>query len=145
MHHKQRQQVMEQNLIIIGAAIFGLLGAAHLIYTFFTDKFNAFDATVTEAMKGTSPVLTKETTIWKAWVGFNASHSLGAMLVAAFYIPLANSHFNVIQEVTWFSLLPVIIGISYLFLAKVYWFNIPFIGISISTACFIVAAVLINT
>ncbi len=136
---------MEQNLIIIGAAIFGILGAAHLIYTFFTNKFNAFDSTVTEAMKGTSPVLTKETTIWKAWIGFNASHSLGAMLVAAFYIPLATSHFNVIQEAAWFSLLPVIIGISYLFLAKLYWFKIPFIGISISTACFILAAVLINT
>ena len=40
-------------------------------------------------MKQTSPVLTKDTTVWDAWVGFNASHSIGAMLVAAFYIPLA--------------------------------------------------------
>ncbi len=136
---------MEQSLIIIGASIFGILGVAHLIYTFFTNKFDAFDPSVTDAMKGTTPVLTKETTIWKAWIGFNASHSLGAMLVAAFYIPLAIWHFNVIQEAVWFSLLPVMIGISYLFLAKKYWFKIPFIGVSISTVCFIVAAVLVNT
>jgi len=136
---------MEQVLIIIGASIFGVLGTVHLLYTFFTDKFNAYDPSVTEAMKATSPVLTKETSVWNAWVGFNASHSLGAMLVAGVYIPLAVSYFNIIQQSIWFSVLPVIIGLSYLILAKKYWFKIPLIGISISTVCFAIAAVLINT
>lgn len=81
----------------------------------------------------------------RAWVGFNASHSSGAMLVAGIYIPLTASYFNVIQGSVWFSTLPVLIGISYLILAKKYWFNIPFIGIHISTLCFSIAAVLINT
>ena len=136
---------MAQVLIIIGASIFGVLGSIHLIYTFFTNKFEAYDPAVTEAMKATTPVLTKETTVWNAWVGFNASHSLGAMLVAGVYIPLSISYFNVIRELIWFSVLPVIIGLSYLVLAKKYWFKIPFFGILISTLCFIVAAVLINT
>ena len=57
---------MEQGLIIVGASIFGILGAMHLAYTFFTNKFEAFDAAVTEAMKATSPVLTKETSICNA-------------------------------------------------------------------------------
>ncbi|WP_199490935.1 LIC_13387 family protein [Marinobacter vulgaris] len=136
---------MAQALIIIGASIFGILGAIHLLYTFFTDKFNAYDSSVTEAMKGVSPILTKETSIWNAWVGFNASHSLGAILVACFYIPLSVSDFNVIQQSVWFSYLPVIIGLSYLILAKRYWFKIPLIGVSISTVCFVLAAALINT
>ncbi len=133
-----------QILIIIGASIFGILGSIHLLYTFFSNKFEAFDSTVTEAMKSTSPILTKETSVWKAWIGFNASHSLGAMLVAAFYIPLASYHFEIIEEMKWFSLLPVVIGVSYLALAKTYWFKIPFIGILISTVCFISAALLVN-
>jgi len=68
---------MEKILIIIGASIFGILGTMHLLYTFFTNKFTARNQHVVEAMQSTSPVLTKETTMWKAWIGFNASHSLG--------------------------------------------------------------------
>jgi len=136
---------MAQILLIIGASIFGILGTVHLLYTFFTNKFEAYDAAVTEAMKGTSPILTKETTIWSAWVGFNASHSLGAMLVAAVYIPLAASYFQIILQSLWFSTLPVIIGLSYLVLAKKFWFKIPFVGVLISTICFVGAAVLIHT
>ena len=135
---------MENVLIVVGAAIFGVLGGMHLIYTFFTNKFEAYDSSVTEAMKGTSPILTKETTIWKAWIGFNASHSLGAMVFAGVYVPLGLSHFSVIAESLWFSILPVFVGLSYLVLAKRYWFKIPFVGILISTVCFVTAAVLIN-
>jgi len=136
---------MAKILLIIGASIFGILGTVHLFYTFFTNKFEAYDSSVTEAMKGTSPILTKETSVWNAWVGFNASHSLGAMLVAAVYIPLAVSYFNIVQHSFWFSFLPVLIGVSYLILAKKYWFKIPFVGVLISTICFASAAVLINT
>ena len=63
--------MLEQILIIVGASIFGILGLVHLIYTFYTNKFDARKSSVTDAMKKTSPVLTKETTIWDAWVGFN--------------------------------------------------------------------------
>jgi len=136
---------MEQILLIIGASIFGILGTFHLIYTFFTNKFDAYDPSVTEAMKNTSLILTKDTSVWNAWVGFNASHSLGAMLFAGIYIPLSAFHLNVIQDSLWFSFLPVLIGLSYLALAKKYWFKIPFVGILISSICFLSAAVLINT
>lgn len=136
---------MEQILIVVGAVIFGVLGSVHLIYTFFTNKFDAYDASVTTAMKSTSPILTKETTVWQAWIGFNASHSLGAILVAAVYIPLALNHINVIQQSVWFAALPVIVGLSYMALAKVYWFKIPFVGVTISTFCFIVSAILMRT
>jgi hypothetical protein len=136
---------MAQFLLILGAAIFGVLGTVHLAYTFFTNKFDAFDVSDTKDMKGVSPIISRETSMWNAWIGFNASHSLGAMLVAAVYIPLAASYFEVIQQSYWFSLLPVLIGFSYLFLAKKYWFKIPFIGVLVSTVCFVGAAILINT
>ncbi|MDC1287633.1 hypothetical protein N8198_07095 [Gammaproteobacteria bacterium] len=137
--------MFEQALLIIGAAIFGILGSIHLLYTFFTNKFDAIDPATTKAMRETSPVLTGETTMWNAWIGFNASHSLGAMLVAAFYVPLALINMEIVRESLWFSILPVAIGLSYLSLAKRYWFKIPFIGILISTICFVGAAISINT
>lgn len=136
---------MGQILLIVGVSIFGVLGSIHLVYTFFTEKFSPYDASVAVAMESTSPRLTKETTMWRAWVGFNASHSLGAMLLAAIYIPLAVYHFELIQNSLWFSLLPVVVGISYLILAKKYWFKIPFTGVLISLVCFIGSAWLVNT
>lgn len=131
--------LLEQWLLIIGAGIFGVLGTAHLIFTFVTDKFEAFDSSVTEAMKRTSPRISKETTMWRAWIGFNASHSFGAMIFAGLYIPLSFSHIELIQESLWLSVLPVIVGVAYLALAKLYWFKVPFIGILIASLCFIVA------
>jgi len=137
--------VISQVLYIIGASIFGILGFVHIIYTFFTDKLHPYNSDATVSMQSTSPVLTKETTIWLAWIGFNASHSLGAIFFAAIYIPLAFSHIQFITHNSWFAVLPSIVGISYLLLAKNYWFKIPFFGILISTACFVGAFVFINT
>jgi hypothetical protein len=136
---------MEQLLIIAGASIFGVLGTAHLLFTFFTPKFETRDPSVGEAMRSTSPVLTRETTMWRAWIGFNASHSLGAILLPAVYIPLAIWHLEVIQHSLWFSALPVVVGSSYLALAKKYWFKAPLAGIALATACFLGAFVLIRT
>jgi hypothetical protein len=133
---------MAQILLIIGAMIFGFLGSVHLFYTFFSSKFDPYDIAVKKSMQNSTLVLTKQTSLWNAWIGFNASHSLGAILVALFYIPLSLSHNELIQNSLWFSFLPTCIGFSYLILAKRYWFNIPFVGILIATTCFLTSALL---
>lgn len=130
-------------LIVAGASIFGLLGSVHLAYTFFTDKFLPRDRTLIDAMKSTSPVLTRATTMWDAWIGFNASHSLGAIVFAALYLLLAAKHMDILLQSREFVLLGLAAGIAYLCLAHAYWFRIPFIGIAIATSCFAIAAVLI--
>jgi len=135
--------MIEQILLIIGAAIFGVLGVLHLYYTFFTNKFMTRDRKVAEAMKATSPLLTNRTTMWDTWIGFNGSHSLGAIFIAIFYILLATTHMEVIRETKSFILLAVLIGASYLYLAIKYWFRVPLIGISIATICFVISAILI--
>lgn len=135
--------MIEQILLIVGSAIFGILGGIHLYYTFFTNKFMSRDRKVAEAMQATSPVLTNQTSMWSAWIGFNASHSLGAIIIAVFYILLSTTHMEVIRETKSFSVLAVLIGASYLYLAKKYWFRIPFIGILVATLCFLASAILI--
>ena len=135
---------MIQLLIIVGAFIFLVLGSIHLLYTIFTNKLAPRNATTMSGMKKSKLILTSETTVWKAWVGFNASHSLGAMFFALIYMPLCIFHFEVIEDTHWFTWLPVAFSFSYLLLAKAYWFRVPFIGILIANICFSVSALMLT-
>jgi hypothetical protein len=130
-------------LVILGASIFGVLGGLHLAYTFFSDKFLPRERAVIDAMKGTSPRLTRETTMWDCWIGFNASHSLGAILLAAVYLLLAWQHWAVLAQSRSLLALAVATGAAYLWLAHTYWFRVPLAGIAIATACFAAAFVLV--
>ncbi|WP_026802630.1 LIC_13387 family protein [Arenimonas oryziterrae] len=132
--------MLEQILLVTGAAIFGLLGTLHLLYTFFTNKFDTRNPAVGEAMRATSPVLTGHTTVWKAWIGFNGSHSLGAMMFSAVYLLLAIGHMDWLRVAPVFVWLAVVNCLAYLVLAIKYWFRIPLTGIAISTVCFLIAA-----
>ena len=129
-------------LTLAGALVIGLLGSVHLACTFFTGKFLPRDSALVDAMKATSPVLTRQTTMWKAWIGFNASHSLGAILFAAVYVLLATRHMEILVQSKELVLVGVATCLAYLWLAHTYWFRVPFTGIAISTACFIAAAIL---
>lgn len=128
-----------QVLIIAGAAILGILGLIHLIYGLATNKFDAYDPKLTTAMQQSSPVITRQTTMWKAWMGFNHSHSLGVLWIPLIYIPLALNYLEVLQQSLWLSLLPVVMAAAYVVLAKKYWFNIPLIGSLMAFACFLAA------
>ena len=127
----------------IGAAIFGVLGTAHLAYTFFTPRFDPRDPACGVAMRATSPRLTGRTTMWKAWIGFNASHSLGAIVFAAVYLALASRHPALLASSPFFVLLALANGLAYLALARAYWFRTPFIGILAATVSFAIATVLV--
>jgi len=80
-------------LWIAGSALIGILGTVHLLYTFFTNKFLPRDEKLLDGMKAVSPVLTKDISMWNAWVGFNGSHSSGIMFIAVLNIswPLNSS------------------------------------------------------
>jgi len=136
------QILMAQALTIAAASIFGILGIVHLIYTFFTNKFESTESSTTQAMKASTIVLTNNTTVWKAWIGFNASHSLGMLLIAALYIPLAACELSLLVENSYLLVIASLFSLAYLGLAIKYWFAIPIIGISIATLCFIAALVL---
>ncbi|WP_372873115.1 hypothetical protein [Shewanella sp.] len=128
---------MYQILLIVGASVLGVLGVVHIVYILLTDKFSVYDLSVLDGMKSTSPKITTETTMWEAWIGFNLSHSLGLILFAFMYIPLALNHVDFIKGSVWFSSIPVVFSAGYLFLAYRYWFRIPLIGVSLSLICFI--------
>jgi hypothetical protein len=131
-----------QLLVIAGSFIFLFLGTIHMIYTFNGNKFKARNALVTESMKQTSPVLTKETTMWKAWIGFNGSHSLGAMFFGLENILLSIENPQVFTGSFSLLALDVLVCAAYLWLAIQYWFRIPLTGIAIAMGCFVLAVLL---
>ena len=124
-------------LLVIGSLIIGFLGLMHLIYTFGSNKFEPRDDALGARLREVSPVLTSQTTMWKAWIGFNASHSLGAMLFAAIYAYLALFEIEFLLSSTFLIVVSLLTLGSFLFLARIYWFSSPFIGIAISTLLFV--------
>ena len=134
--------MVAKGLWLAGSAIFFILGIVHLYYTFFTTKFDPRNKNIINEMKSTSPRLTNETTVWKAWIGFNASHSAGAIFIGLINIILAAENFSVIENSFLVSFCTILTSVFYLWLAKKYWFTIPFIGILIAVCCFIIAPVI---
>jgi hypothetical protein len=127
------------SLVAASAAIILLLGLIHLLYTFRGPKLRPRDAALETRMKEVSPVITRETTMWKAWVGFNASHSHGAILFGLIYGYLALAHSAFLFQSPYLLLVGLFFLAGYVFLGKIYWFSIPFRGIVLSTALYVAA------
>jgi beta-galactosidase GanA len=125
-----------------GSVIITILATIHLYYTFFTNKFSSRNEKVVEEMKISFPILTKKTTLWKAWTGFNASHSSGAMFIGIINFYLSYRYFSFLQSDHFFFLFAIITMSFYGWLGKKYWFNIPFTGIILSLACFMISYIL---
>jgi len=128
-------------LVAASAAVVLLLGGVHLFYTFASDRFQPRERDVEERMRAVSPVLTRQTTMWKAWVGFNASHSLGAILFGLVYGYLAVWHQAFLFGSPFLLALGGAALLGYLVLAKRYWFRVPLRGIALSFVLYLVGVI----
>jgi hypothetical protein len=128
--------------IVASAAIIFTLGALHLWYTFQGNKLHPRDASLREKMEQAPLVLTRQTTMWRAWVGFNASHSYGALLFGAVYGYLAIVHSAFLFQSRFLLGLGLVALIAYAFLGKHYWFSVPFRGIVLATTFYVIALVI---
>jgi hypothetical protein len=129
-------------LWITGSLIMLLLGSIHLFYTFFSGKFLPVSEGLHEQMEQTTMRLTRQTTMWKAWIGFNASHSIGAIYIGILNIFLAVQFPRLLRDSVFFPLFTIAVIGFYLWLAKKYWFKIPFAGLLITLACYVTSAVI---
>jgi hypothetical protein len=133
---------MSAILLILGGAVFGVLGTLHATYTLLDlrnpQRLVPADPSVAHAMANSALRLSGgRTDMWRAWIGFNFSHSLGLLLVAALALWAG---FRI-------KMLPVgiiipaltLIGCAYEVLALLYWFRFPAIGVAVGTGCFAAA------
>jgi hypothetical protein len=131
---------MTSILFIVGGSLFGVLGLVHALYTYADisspRRLVPDNPAVIEAMSASGVRLARGgTTMWRAWVGFNFSHSLGAVMFgfACIVVGLSLGSLTLPKASL---LVPVVIGAVYFGLAVRYWFRVPAIGIAAGTLCF---------
>lgn len=129
--------MLASSLVAASALVVLLLGLTHLLYTFHGTKLHPRDPQLTAALKEASPVLTRRTTMWKAWVGFNASHSFGAILFGAVYGYLAVMHAAFFFQSRFLLSLGLLFLLGYALLGKLYWFRSPLRGILLAMLLYI--------
>jgi hypothetical protein len=130
-------------LYALGGAIFMLLGTLHGIYTLadirHPRRLVPADAGVMAAMRASGVRLARgsKITMWQAWVGFNLSHSLGAIVFGA-----AAAAWSLWPAATasWLAALPAAVGLLYGAIGWRCWFWMPNTGIAIATLCLMAAA-----
>jgi len=128
-------------LMVISASIIFTLGVIHFVYTFWGPKLMPRDRTLQISMSQVSPVITKETTMWRCWVGFNISHSMGLILFGLVFGFLAVAHSQLLFQSPFLLVVGLAMLGGFVVLCKIYFFSVPLAGVSVSLACYIASIV----
>lgn len=123
-------------LVAASAVIVAILGALHLLYTFRGSKLHPRDAYTMAAMQQATMRITRETTIWRAWIGFNASHSIGLLLFGLIYTYLALAASGQLFESAFLCALGLALLLGYVVMSRLYFFSVPFRAVVVATALY---------
>jgi hypothetical protein len=132
---------LSRYLFLAGAVPFLVLGTAHAIHTPLTlDGIRGLSprsADLRRAMAQDPLTITRRTNVWLAWVGFNFSHSLGAVMFGAVVLLVGRSAASFEAQAVVFLPFAVAVSALYLVLGVRYWFRTPIAGIAFALACFL--------
>ena len=127
--------------IVASAAVILFLGLSHLLYTFRGPMLHPRDPDLTAKMMTVSPVISPETTMWRVWVGFNATHSFGLILFGALYGYLAMRHSAFLFRAPFLLALGFALLLGYAVIAKLYFFTAPFRGVVLAAVLYLLGIV----
>jgi hypothetical protein len=143
-----RSMRLAQFLFVIAAAIFFLLGVAHAVLTIRDLRdprsFTPTDDKVREAMIGAHLRFAPATTIWRAWLGFNLSHSLGLLVFGGLLGGLALYDFRFVAGSTALQVTAVVVAGIYALLAVRFWFAVPAAATAFGALAFLASAVVVG-
>ena len=129
-------------LMILSASMIFTLGVMHLVYTFQGTGLAPRSPALQVSMTNTSPVLTNDTTMWRCWIGFNASHSMGLVLFGLIYGYLAFAH----DRLLFRSPFLLLVGLSTLtclaIICKLYFFRAPLVAVGFSLVSYLASVAL---
>lgn len=128
-----------QILMAASAVVLLLLGSVHLLYTFRGNKLYPRDTHLERQMRVVSPVLSNQTTMWQVWIGLSASHSCGAIFFGLVYGYLALAQGEVLFHSRYLILVGLALLGAYIYLARTYWFRLPFLALLLSTTLYLAA------
>jgi len=133
-------QELSRYVFLAGALPLLLLGTLHAVHTprqpTERQGLSPADPTLAESMARSSILLNRGTDMWRAWVGFNLSHSLGLILLGTVVVLVGRTSASFEYNAGLFLPLAVIVSIAYLILGMRYWFRAPIIGIGICVVLF---------
>ena len=129
-------------LMVLSASILLTLGTMHLAYTLCGTSLAPRDPALQVSMSRISPVLTKETTMWRCWMGFNVSHSMGLILFSLVYGYLALAHDQLLFRSPFLLLVGLVMLACLIVVCRLYFFRAPLIGVSISFVFYVVSIAL---
>jgi len=134
-------------LFLAGAVPFLVLGSVHALYTPWSTTaprpLSPAETSLAEAMARTPLRLTRRTDMWRAWVGFNFSHSLGVLLLGLVVVAIGRSEAVFRREGPVFVPLALAVALVYAVLAGRYWFRTPLRGASAGALLFLASWVLL--
>lgn len=143
---------MAKTWFIAGAAIFMAAGGAHVLITLLDmvrpTFFTPIDDSVRSAMQSTGfrfrrlwPRANDVTpTMWRLWLGFNASHGLGAFAFGLVCLLIAAHDFALVTSIGAIRPLTIAVSAAYFALAVRFWFYAPALATGGALACFTIAA-----
>jgi hypothetical protein len=129
-------------LMLLSASIIFTLGVVHLVHTFWEPNLRPRDPALQISMSQISPVITKETTMWRCWMGFNASHSMGLILFGLVFGYLALARGQLLFQSPFLLSVGLAMLGGLVVLCKVYFFRAPLTGVCVSLACYVASIAL---
>lgn len=125
--------------LLASACIVLLLGSVHLAYTFSGTRLWPRDPGVQAAMAATPLQLTAGTTVWRAWLGFNASHALGLVFFGLVYGSLAVDASGRGRGDLFLMAVGLAVLSAQVVLARLFWFPAPLAGLALAWVLFALA------
>ncbi|MCW3466114.1 LIC_13387 family protein [Chitinophaga nivalis] len=134
--------MIAQYLWQAGSLMIALMGLLHLRGTLFSKAMHPRDEQLIADMQATPLILTDKLTMWPSWIGFNATHSSGAIFLGMINCYIGYKYFGLLQSDPFFAVLTLLIIGFYAWVAGKYWFKTVFLLLAAAWLCFIVAAIL---
>ena len=120
-------------LFLAAGVVFVLLAVTHVVLTpQRTDEHRGLapaEQAVAESMARARVRLSDSMDMWRAWVGFNLSHSLGVGFLGLTILLIGRTSTSFAYNAALFLPLAIAASLAYLAIALVYWYRGPVIGV----------------
>jgi hypothetical protein len=128
-----------------GSFIILIMGTLHLRGTLFSNYLHPRNKQLIDDMRNAPLKLTDKLNMWNSWIGFNATHSVGAIFVGGVNFYLAWTYSALLQNDFGLQLFTIVVLAFYVWVARKYWFRTIVILLSLSWLLFLVSCVLMAT
>lgn len=133
-------------LLAMAGLIYLALGALHAVFTVLDERnprrLAPDDPAVTTAMQTSRVRLSRgATTMWQAWISFNLTHSIAALLFGTVCL-IVTAHMGIVVFMPWTLFALTATSALFALIGLRYWFGVPRAGTLIATALLAVAWVL---